>query len=303
MKLYAGVSLFDEKIVEPEALWDECSEVGCEGLVVGMRDAQTLASRIPDRVKFIDQQKTLRRLAEARPSELSLIPGPHDVAAMEFLSGIPMQEIWLPPVASHQPALVRSAARIGVPVIATVNGLGQRGFQALLQACEGTKPTLCYLAAQSKDISAVLMQLVWLRAQCYPVGLLAEDEGQLQAAAVLGADVLVISLARIRRPDWKESAIPLRLRRMTTRIDGPRPITREETDSFLESMPSLVATRRLEPGEKIEIADVEVRAVRCEQRGLAPFMLETIVGRRLRYGLDPGEPFSFGFLKEPEDND
>lgn len=32
-------------------------------------------------------------------------------------------------------------------------------------------------------------------------------------------------------------------------------------------------------------------------------MLETIVGRRLRYGLDAGEPFSFGFLKEPEAHD
>ncbi len=72
-------------------------------------------------------------------------------------------------------------------------------------------------------------------------------------------------------------------------------------DGLGEGAPSLVAARRLEQGEVLARSDIAVRVVR--KKGLAPFMQEAIVGRRLRYSLDPGEPFSFGFLKELEGHD
>jgi flagella basal body P-ring formation protein FlgA len=148
----------------------------------------------------------------------------------------------------------------------------------------------------------MLMQLAWLRTKGYPVGLVADDEVELQSAAALGAEVLVASRARVLKDDWR--GIAVRLRRIAEAAcgNGPRPITQGEVDGLFEGLPSLVAARRLEPGKKVQIEDVAVKAVWRERRGLAPFMLKKVVGRRLRYGLEQDEPFTFGFLKEPDDH-
>ena len=308
MKLYVGVSLFEHEddLKAPEDFWGKCFAFGrVDGIVAGLRGAGASAS-VPglEQIAFKVQCERLQRLLDSRPPTLSLILGPHDEAALEAVAGIPKQAVeavWLPPASSHQPDLVRTAAGWGVPVLAAVNGLGPRGFEALLKACDGAQTTLCYLAAEGEAISSMLMQLAWLRAQKYPVGLVANDKVELQSAAALGAEVLVPSRARVFKEDWQGVVVRLRRIAEAARGDGPRPITREEMDGLRDEVPVLVAARRLEPGEAIVKTDVAIQILR--RRGLAPFMLEAIVGRKLRYGLDPGEPFSFGFLKEPESHD
>lgn len=306
MKLYTGVSLFEDELGDingPENLVLMCCGFDqSDGFQVGLRGVGVSATHPGlDQIDFKVQCDRLQHLVDVKPAKLSLILGAHDEKAMEAVGKIPADAVWLPPVAAHQPDLVRRAAGFGVPLLAAVNGLGPRGFEALREACKGAPTTLCYIAARGEAISSMLMQLAWLRAKGYPVGLVADDEVELQSAAALGAEVLVASRARVLKDDWR--GIAVRLRRIAEAAcgNGPRPITREEIDGLGDGAPSLVANRRLEPGEVLARLDIAVRVGR--KRGLAPFLLEAIIGRRLRYAIDAGEPFSFGFLKEPEGHD
>jgi hypothetical protein len=309
MKIYVGVSLFEYELEDikenPADFWLESLSLCGGGIVVGLRGTGISASGLKQ-IEFEVQCKRLQRLLDSRPPKLSLILGPHDGEAMEEVVRVQREAgkvdaIWLPPAAAHQPELVQKAAGLGVPLLAAVNGLGPQGFKALQDACKGALTTLCYIAAEGEAISSMLMQLAWLRAQKYPVGLVADDKVELQSAAALGADVLVPSRARAFKEDWQGVVVRLRRIAEAARGDGPRPITREEMDGLRDEVPVLVAARRLEPGKTIVKEDIKVRVV--GRRGLGPFMMEAIVGRELRYGLDPGEPFSFGFLKEPESHD
>lgn len=294
MKLYVDIPLFDGDFTDIERLWSECGQSGCDGVVAGLRDPATTGAGVELKI----QCEVLGRLFDRLPEGFDLIAGAHDSMAIAAIAERSVTAVWLPPAASHQPELVQRAAGLGVPVLAAVNGLGApRGFEALLKACDGVPTTLCYLAAKGEAILSMLIQLAWLRAKGYPVGLVTDYEVELQSAAALGAEALVISQARVRKEDWRDIADGLRRIADAARGSGPRPITLGEMDGLQKEVPVLVAARRLEAGEAITKADVAVRLLR--QRGLAPFMLEAIVGRRLRYGLDPGGPLNFGFLKEP----
>ena len=297
MKSYVGISLFEDELHETKVLWRECAQSGCDGIVVGMRDAVSSGLPVEDRVSFKDQCILLARLLDSQPVGLSLVLGPQDATAIDVVAQIRAEAVWLPPPVSHQPTLVRVAAGFGMPVLAAVNGLGPQGFDSLRRAREGAPTTFCYVAARGEAITATLMQLAWLRAQGYPMGLVADDEVKLQSAAALRADVVIVSHARIQQQDWQATAMRLRGVAEAARGSGSRPITWEEIDGMLDGVPSLVAARRLAMGSVIMETDIAIRAMR--RRGLAPFMLEKIIGRRLRYGLEAGEPISFGFLKEP----
>lgn len=306
MKIYVGVSLFENELDDikvPENLVLMCCGFDqSDGFQVGLRGAGASAAHSGlEQISFKVQCERLQHLVDVKPAKLSLILGVHDEEAMEAVGKIPADAVWLPPVAAHQPDLVRRAASFGVPLLTAVNGLGPQGFEALRDACKGAPTTLCYIAARGEAISSMLMQLAWLRAKGYPVGLVTDDEVELQSAAALGAEVLVASRARVLKDDWR--GIAVRLRRIAEAAcgNGPRPITREEMDGLRDEVPVLVAARRLEPGKTIVKEDIKVRVV--GRRGLGPFMMEAIMGRRLRYAIDAGEPFSFGFLKEPEGHD
>lgn len=296
MKRYGMVSLFEEALCEPKALWEECVKVGWDGLVVGVRDAATFASfPIAEAISFRDQCDALDLLYGSRPPGIKLVPCPYDASALAALRRHGADALWLPPSISHQAALVGATGTLGVALFVVVNGLGVRGFEDLLKACHGRAVTLCYQSIQAY-MTSTLMQLAWLRAQEHPIGLMSDDEVELQMAAALGADVLVSSRRRIGQLDWPEVAAGLERLADAAQGNGPRPITREELDALSDALPSLVATRRLEPGQVLTKADIAVRVVR--RKGLAPFMLDTIVGRRLRYSIEEGEPLSFGFLTE-----
>jgi len=302
MNVYVTAMLFEGNPHGLPAFQQECADVGCDGLILGLRDPATAGPSHGTRSKSLDEQCDLfRALRGNGSSPARLIPCPYDSLALQALARERCEEICLPPPVSHQATLVRTAAGFGTRLLAVVNGLGPRGFEEFLKAREGAEATLCYQSMHSGDLSPTLMQLAWLRAQGYPTGLVSDDESELQAAVALGATVIVVSRARVSQADWSELIVRLRRLADTARGIGPRPITQEEMDGVADSIPSLVAARRLERGEIVTSADIDVRPVR--QKGLAPFMKEAIIGRRLRYILDAGELFSFGFLEENEHAD
>lgn len=297
MKSYVRISLFEDELSEAKILWKECAQSGCEGIVVSMRDVLSSGISVEDRVSFKDQCILLSRILDSQPAGLNLVLGPQDASAIDVAAQTHAEAVWLPPPIPHQPALVRVVTGFEIPMLLAVNGLGPRGFDSLQQARGEAPATFCYIAAKEEGTTTTLMQLAWLRAQGHSTGLVTDDETKLELAAAIRTDVVIVSKACTKQRDWQLIAKRFHDVAETALGSGSKPVTLEEMDGMVDGVPSLVAARPLAIGSVLTRADMVVRVVR--QRGLSPFMAEKIIGRRLRYSLEAGEPISFGFLQEP----
>lgn len=178
-------------------------------------------------------------------------------------------------------------AELDRPMLITVNGLGDQALAALRAATGAVAPILT-IDARLMAGWHLFEQLAWLSGGTNSFAVMADASEVLETAAAMGAAHLIatgrtpVDIARLR-------AIA-----HARRPDAPRPLSAGEVDGVAGREACLTVNRGLAAGECISI-DALATAV-TTTRGIAPHLSSKLVGRRLRYPIEPGEPLTFGHL-------
>lgn len=204
-------------------------------------------------------------------------------------------------------ALLRHMASYGVPLVVstgmstegeireTVDLLRAQSAPFALLHCQSTYP------APFKDVNLRYLQRLAEIGQC-PVGYSGHERGfHVPIAAVgLGARIIekhVTTDRSLEGNDHKVSLLPGELKEMVQRIReveealgtaAPRAVSTGEMMNRINLAKSLVAARRIEVGETIDAAAVDIKS---PGRGLQPNSFDALVGRTARRAMDAGEFF------------
>lgn len=179
----------------------------------------------------------------------------------------------------------RRLSELDRPVLMTVNGVGDHAL-AVLRASAGAP----ILTLDARPVAGwhLLEQLAWLSSVADRFAVIADAAGVLEAAAAMGAAHLILA--------GPEPIAIARLRAIADarRPDAPRPLSADEVDGVAGREACLTVNRSLAAGECIP-ASALIAAV-TTTRGIAPHLSSKLVGRRLRYAIESGEPLTFGHL-------
>jgi hypothetical protein len=182
---------------------------------------------------------------------------------------------------------IDQAVTTACPVMVAVNGLGARAFAAVSARIPAGRQINLF-DAREQDSLSYLQQLAWLAAQPEPFAVMARSAGKLIEATAMGAAHLIV-------PTASNVDLAAILRVNSARVPGAaRPTSAAEVDHIIGREASLTVTRALPAGTMLADGDIAVRVT--ETRGLSPTLAMQIIGRVLRYGIEPGEPLSFGHL-------
>ncbi len=298
MNLAIILSAFQDDLPDPHLVWQACSSKGFDGLVACFRHAPSFASYpLSDVRSFEEQCEWISRVAAEKPLGARFILGPYDEVAAEAGSTIPHDAVWFAPGANQHVALVQTVVARDQNLLISINGLGTKAFDILMQVCARVQPTLCYVAGEGEQIAAVT-QLAWLKARGYKTGLWACESASLLLAAALGADYVLVSWKHVHNNNGELGEIVPRLRRIADIAvgKGRRPVTVREIERMADMEVCLVAAQSISHGHILTEADVTVRVGR--QRGLAPYLLPEVVNCVARYQIEEDEPLTFGMLWE-----
>ena len=195
---------------------------------------------------------------------------------------------WLVPAGlSGDPDLVGRAGATGRPVMMAVNGLGPKSYAAASKAVPAGN-LINLFDARDQDSVAYLEQLAWLSVQQAPFAVMARSATKLVEGAAMGADHLIV-------PDAAETDLAAIARIVTARgADSARPTSAAEVDHLVGRETCLTVTRTLAAGHELSAGDLATATTAT--RGLSPSLKDNIVGRVLRYDIEPGEPLTFGHL-------
>jgi hypothetical protein len=244
------------------------------------------------------------------PSAITPVTGPVDIGA--YLSageapqpgaavcvGADFQEgsetdvaAWIVPAGlAADVDLLRRVLATGKDVMVALNGIGPKTYQALV-AVDPNRPFINLFDARDQDAISYLEQLVWLAGRGGPFAVMARSPEKLVQAAALGAAHLIVPGA---------GALDITsIHRMAAAgaSDAARPTSPAEVDHLVGGEASLTVTAPMAAGAILRAADLAT-AVTAE-RGLSPSLRDSIVGRQLRYAIEPGEPLNFGHLEPVE---
>jgi len=182
----------------------------------------------------------------------------------------------------------------GKLIFVALNGLGSKALSAAHQVLKGSH-FIHLFDAQDQDHVSYLEQLSWLRSRDKPFAIMSRSTEKLLLAAAAGAEHLIVpdgsdvNLSDISRVAASAGAQSL------------RPVSATEVDHLAGREASLGVAQSKHKGETILENDLCV--IINPERGLAPFLKGHVIGQRLRYGIEPGEPLHFGHLEEGEGND
>ena len=252
-------------------------------------------------------EKLFEVFDHARERNLEIMCTPWDPPSVKALAayGVPALKVASADLTNH--SLLREMFTTGLPLIVStgmsseaeivesINLLRSSASPFALLHCQSTYP------APFKDISLrYLPRLAELSGG--PVGYSGHERGfHIPLAAVaMGASIIEkhFTIDRdLEGNDHKVSLLPGEFRQMVSRIreleealgsGEPRVVSTGEAMNRVNLAKSLVAARRIEPGHRIETADVEVRS---PGRGLQPNRLPELLGRTAGRTLEAGDFF------------
>lgn len=243
----------------------------------------------------------------ARARGVEVMCTPWDRPSVDALVGygLPALKIASADLTNHD--LVSYAAATGVPlilstgmsseeeIVETARLVRESGTPFVMLHCQSTYP------APFKDVNLRYMARIGELAGC-PVGYSGHERGfhVPLAAVALGASVIEkhVTVDRgMEGNDHKVSLLPDELAamvRQTRELEqamgsaAPRAVSTGEMMNRVNLAKSLVAARRIEPGEVVAAADVDVKS---PGRGLQPNALPRLVGRTMRRPIDAGDFF------------
>ncbi|MEQ8195397.1 MAG: hypothetical protein RIB59_13000, partial [Rhodospirillales bacterium] len=185
--------------------------------------------------------------------------------------------------------LAKTLAATKRPIMIAVNGLGYNALQALHVAMK-TGELIHLFDARDQDMLAYTEQLAWLRAQARPFAIMARSTEKLVLAAAMGPHSLIV-------PDAVDIDLGPILRIARAQGDGAaRPTSPAEVDHLHGREASLTVNKPKRRGETMTLADLTV--IVSEARGISPVLRDHIVGKVLRYDIEPSESLSFGHLED-----
>lgn len=243
----------------------------------------------------------------ARARGIEVMCTPWDRPSVDALVGygLPALKIASADLTNHD--LVSYAAATGVPlilstgmsseeeIVETARLVRESGTPFVMLHCQSTYP------APFKDVNLRYMARIGELAGCL-VGYSGHERGfhVPLAAVALGASVIEkhVTVDRgMEGNDHKVSLLPDELAamvRQTRELEeamgsaAPRAVSTGEMMNRVNLAKSLVAARRIEPGEVVAAADVDVKS---PGRGLQPNALSRLVGRTMRRPIDAGDFF------------
>lgn len=243
----------------------------------------------------------------ARSRGVEVMCTPWDRPSVDALVGYGLSALKIASADLTNHDLVSYAAATGVPLILSTGMSTEEEIVETAQLVRSTGTPFVMLHCQStypapfKDVNLRYMARIGELAGC-PVGYSGHERGfhVPLAAVALGAAVVEkhVTVDRgMEGNDHKVSLLPDELAamvRQTRELEdamgsaAPRAVSTGEMMNRVNLAKSLVATRRIEAGEVVSPADVDVKS---PGRGLQPNALTRLVGRTMRRPIDAGDFF------------
>jgi sialic acid synthase SpsE len=251
--------------------------------------------------------RTLRARCRGR---IDLVLGVERADAVPIVSRLKPDAVQIDPAQLTNLALLRAVARLQRPVFLVVAMCTRTTLDAALAALGSSRVALLHTIA-AKPLApgrARLRTIEWLqRTYNRPVGYLGSepDIHWSLVARVLGAVVIEHALTPDATRDGNHAAAlePGAMRTLVRRLQDldqalepveDRDPAAEELDAVGAQALSLVLRRPLRRGAIVRASDLTATP---PLRGLSPRLLDWVVGRRLLYDLDAGEPITFGLIE------
>lgn len=182
---------------------------------------------------------------------------------------------------------VAECAGQGHALFIAVNGLGMKSIEALRTVLAGNSYGWT-IDCRGMDRRDVFHHFAWLKAQPEPCAAFVNGADQAQAAAMMDFDHILL--------DFHEKAVisEITLLHRLYKPGCPKPLCTAEVDALEEGEASLTAAQQLLAGETISREHITV--AKTPEKGIAPCLLDAIVGKTLRYDVAPGASITFGHL-------
>lgn len=188
------------------------------------------------------------------------------------------------------PDLMEAVRASGLPALVTINGVGDGVVREVL--VRGGIHVILLFDTDDMTAADVAEQLAWLRSRGRPFAV-AVAEPELAGMAILaGAGVLLVQ--------GRHSEVIHAASRLVavSRAQAPRPLSIQEIDALDGREMCLTVNAPLSAGEVLT-ADHLATAL-TPTRGLSPRLSARVIGLKLAYAIDPGEPLHFAHFGDPK---
>lgn len=204
----------------------------------------------------------------------------------KFLQSNP-RAVHLNPGATQDLDLLNLLSKQTLDVYFSINGLGPNATEAFFKVLPNAIPVF---DGSSQPRSVFFEQALWLKHHARHFALQPNDLNQLEMALLIDTcDVLLT-----REITDVETTLNgfSRVRGATS----PRPISAFEIDAMEPDFVSLTVTQQRRAGDVLQLSDLT--SEKLGEKGLSPLLAPKLVGRVLRYAIQPHEALCFGHLDD-----
>lgn len=225
-----------------------------------------------------------------------------DIPSADFLAALDLPAFKIASADLKSTPLLRHVASFGKPIIVSTGGAAWDDVQRAYDIIMPLNSQLCFLQctaaypAAPEELNLRVIETMRLRYPNVVVGLSDHENGIAMAVAafVLGARVVEKHLTlnhTWKGTDHAFSLEPIGFRKLVRDLrrarvalgDGEKRCVASERAPLIKMGKKLVASRALSAGHVLTPADV---AMKSPGDGLAPYYLESVLGRRLRRALE-----------------
>ena len=287
---------YERRLSRAERLVDTAVDAGCRA--VKLTAPSSLSS---------SAWRTLRARCRGR---IDLVLGVERADALRLVGQLKPDAVQIDPPQLTNLSLLRAIARLRRPVFLVVGMCTRTTLDAALQALGSSRVALLHTIA-ARPLApgrARLRTIEWLqRTYNRPVGYVGSESDihWSLVARVLGAIVIEHALTpdATRNGNHGSGLEPGAMRTLVRRLhdldEALEPVedrdpAAEELDAVGAQALSLVLRRPLRRGAIVRASDLTATP---PLRGLSPRLLDWVVGRRLLYDVDAGEPITFGLIE------
>jgi sialic acid synthase len=245
-------------------------------------------------------------MAYAATLDVTVIAAPFDEASADFLAEVGISAFKIASADIVNPPLLRHVAALGRPVVMSTGGATFEDVDRAVEIILALNPQLCVLqctSAYPAEIEDLHLRVIEVFRERYPelvIGLSDHHNGIAMSVVAYMLGARVIEKHFTLNHAWKgtDHAFSLMPEGMRKLVRDLRRIPSAMGDGVKRPLPSeakplekmgkkLVAARDIAAGHVLEPGDLVARSP--ADGGLAPFELESVIGRRLRRPLSVDE--------------
>ncbi len=183
--------------------------------------------------------------------------------------------------------LIEELCKKGDSIYVAINGLGAHGVELLLSIANSDKLVLMFDSREIDELS-FYKKMAWLKGLDKQFGILTDKVEQVELAMLMGAKDAVFLYASQSQIDQLEQLGTY------LKLASVPPFSSKEIDLISDKQASLTVKHQTQAGEVLKKECLEI----CEtqNKGIAPYLMNKVIGCTLRYSISPGEPLTFGYL-------